>query len=75
MVEVFEYLLSGNDVLVLEDIVINHGSDSVDGFEHSLFALALVPVVLVVLVERVLLIVVESIVVESFGTNNSQFSD
>ena len=55
--------------------MINHGSDSVDGFEHSLFALALVPVVLVVLVERVLLIVVESIVVESFGTNNSQFSD
>lgn len=75
MAEVFKYLLSGNDVLVLEDIVVNHGSDSIDGFEHSLLALALVPVVLVVLVERVLLIVVESIVVESFGTNYSQFSD
>ena len=51
--------------MVLEDVVVDHGSDAVDGFEHALFAFTLVPVVLVVLVELVLLVVIESIVVES----------
>ena len=51
--------------MVLEDVVVDHRSDAVNGFEHTLFAFTLVPVVFVVLVKLVLLVVIESIVVES----------